>query len=86
MACMCGDIYCWSCGPAQGNYKCHVCGAWSADGGCADPAKCAKEPDPMVAAFEQDEELVRNNPNDFCPVCKRYIPEGMTTCCGKQVR
>ena len=30
MACMCGDICCWSCGPAQGNYKC-FCGKWASD-------------------------------------------------------
>jgi len=28
--CMCGDTYCPSCGPAQGNYKC-VCGEWTDD-------------------------------------------------------
>ena len=34
MPCMCGDPYCPSCGPAQGNYHCPICGKWSADGGC----------------------------------------------------
>jgi len=43
MTCMCGDHYCSSCGPAQGNAKCFVCGAWSADGGCEDPKKCEAE-------------------------------------------
>ncbi|MCW5763596.1 MAG: hypothetical protein KIT88_10180 [Phycisphaeraceae bacterium] len=38
--CMCGDPYCRSCGPAQGNTRCHYCGAWSDDGGCADPEAC----------------------------------------------
>jgi hypothetical protein len=37
MPCLCGDLYCHSCGSAQGNFKCANCGAWSADGGCADP-------------------------------------------------
>lgn len=32
--CLCGDTHCWSCGPAQGNAKCPICGAW-ADDGCA---------------------------------------------------
>lgn len=32
MACMCGDICCWSCGPAQGNTKCPICRAWASDG------------------------------------------------------
>lgn len=42
MSCMCGDLYCGSCGPAQGNGRCYNCGAWAMDGGCADPAACAK--------------------------------------------
>lgn len=51
--CMCGDPYCWSCGPAQGNYKCPVCGKWSADGGCTDPERCDKEMKRM------DEEMMK---------------------------
>jgi hypothetical protein len=31
MACMCGDYCCNSCGPAQGNSKCGLCGAWASD-------------------------------------------------------
>ena len=31
--CMCGDTQCWSCGPAQGNYRCPICNEW-ADNGC----------------------------------------------------
>jgi hypothetical protein len=42
MPCLCGDLYCHSCGSAQGNFKCANCGAWSADGGCADPETCNK--------------------------------------------
>ena len=33
MPCMCGDTQCPSCGPAQGNWKCPICGAWQ-DIGC----------------------------------------------------
>jgi hypothetical protein len=29
---MCGDIQCPSCGRAQGNWKCPICGAWQDDG------------------------------------------------------
>lgn len=32
MACMCGDTQCWSCGPAQGNWKCPICRKWADDG------------------------------------------------------
>jgi hypothetical protein len=34
MPCMCGDTHCPSCGPAQGNSQCPLCGAWL-DDGCA---------------------------------------------------
>lgn len=33
MPCMCGDIQCSSCGPAQGNWRCPICRAL-ADSGC----------------------------------------------------
>lgn len=32
MPCMCGDTHCWSCGPAQGNWRCPICRAWADDG------------------------------------------------------
>lgn len=32
MPCMCGDIQCSSCGPAQGNWRCPICRAWADDG------------------------------------------------------
>lgn len=32
MPCMCGDFCCPSCGPAQGNSKCILCGKWASDG------------------------------------------------------
>jgi hypothetical protein len=48
--CMCGDLFCSSCGPAQGNYKCVQCGAWSMDGGCENPERCAELDRQMAAA------------------------------------
>jgi len=51
MPCSCGDPYCWSCGPPQGNVKCPVCGVWSADGGCRDPVAC----DRALAIRAEDE-------------------------------
>ena len=30
--CMCGDIQCSSCGPAQGNFRCPICRVWADDG------------------------------------------------------
>lgn len=32
MACMCGDYCCWSCGPAQGNWRCPICNEWASEG------------------------------------------------------
>lgn len=32
MSCMCGDTHCFSCGPAQGNFRCPICGTWLDDG------------------------------------------------------
>ena len=40
--CLCGDPYCSSCGPAQGNSRCPNCGKWRADGGCDNPEACNK--------------------------------------------
>lgn len=32
MPCMCGDICCPSCGPAQGNWRCPICRVWASEG------------------------------------------------------
>ncbi len=32
MPCMCGDICCPNCGPAQGNSRCPLCGEWMSEG------------------------------------------------------
>jgi hypothetical protein len=29
---MCGDTCCPSCGPAQGNSRCGICGEWASEG------------------------------------------------------
>jgi hypothetical protein len=41
--CMCGDTYCRSCGPAQGNNRCSVCKRWTLDGGCEKPEDCQRQ-------------------------------------------
>ena len=41
--CTCGDLYCPSCGSAQGNHRCPICGYYSADGGCPNPEQCEAE-------------------------------------------
>ena len=55
MPCMCGDLYCWSCGPAQGNYKCPNCRAWTGDGGCEDPVACMEAIDASAQAEAEAE-------------------------------
>lgn len=50
MACMCGDICCPSCGPAQGNHHCPICGNWSSDGGCDSPDGCNEKLEAYAAA------------------------------------
>lgn len=67
MPCMCGDLYCSSCGPAQGNSKCMACGRWSMDSPCDDPAKCAVECQKIA---EVEAEYYRN-----CEVWEREYEE-----------
>jgi hypothetical protein len=54
MTCMCGDLYCGSCGPAQGNNRCSNCGRWDDEGGCERPDECSKR---IRAAIAQEEEM-----------------------------
>lgn len=60
MPCLCGDTYCASCGPAQGNYRCYVCGAWSADGGCKDPEACAQKEREWAEAEIQEQKAIED--------------------------
>ena len=65
MPCMCGDIYCRSCGPAQGNHYCSNCGEWQDEHGepgsehdnerCA--AAVAEVDAAMAVEYEEDERL-----------------------------
>jgi len=52
MPCMCGDLRCWSCGPAQGNSKCEICGKWDDEGGCDNPKLCRDK----LELYQQEEE------------------------------
>jgi hypothetical protein len=66
MACLCGDLYCWSCGPAQGNHRCEACGEWTLDheepGSTHEARRCTAEVERMAreeaaleAAMEEDD-------------------------------
>jgi RecJ-like exonuclease len=76
MACMCGDLYCWSCGPAQGNGHCEVCGSWTMDGGCENPEECDREArrieKDMARSIEEMNRIVD------CPTC--YGTGSMAAC------
>lgn len=52
--CTCGDIYCPSCGSAQGNFQCQHCGAWSIDGGCENPQKCINADNQYAQCMAED--------------------------------
>jgi hypothetical protein len=60
MPCLCGDLYCPSCGEAQGNARCYICGKWSADGGCDDWMACEQEERLMNAALEGEDTTEEN--------------------------
>lgn len=62
--CMCGDLCCSSCGPAQGNFKCGACGRWSSEG-CDDPKKCAIIEAQIVAAEIDLEIELQKAANDY---------------------
>ncbi len=51
MSCLCGDLQCYSCGPAQGNYRCPACNVW-ADEGC----ECSDEQIALASARNDDHE------------------------------
>lgn len=53
--CMCGALDCESCGPAQGNHKCWVCGAWTFDGGCANPDACNAANERAEQAYQDEQ-------------------------------
>lgn len=67
--CMCGDICCPSCGPAQGNFRCLVCGAYTSDGGCENEQACAEEQERRDAAEQEqdfsDYEAYPDPPNPY---------------------
>lgn len=65
--CMCGDLCCRSCGPAQGNTRCPVCGVWASDGGCENPERCesvADEWDSEDWLASRQDELERSMKED----------------------
>ena len=64
MPCMCGDPYCGSCGPAQGNYRCYNCGKWAMDGGCDKPEECNKALEESAKAEAEWEERMARDSRD----------------------
>jgi hypothetical protein len=54
MPCMCGDICCPSCGPAQGNWRCPICRVWASEA-CE---HMNEEGDGLKAEFEAQAEAI----------------------------
>lgn len=52
--CNCGDLYCRTCGPKQGNHYCVYCRSWDADGGCPNPDKCWIEDQRSQSEYEEE--------------------------------
>lgn len=63
MPCMCGDTHCWSCGPAQGNWRCPICRAW-ADDGCEHIAEDSGVLRPEFEAAAADAERKERESDD----------------------
>ena len=61
MPCMCGDLRCWSCGPAQGNSRCEICGKWDDEGGCENVKLCQAKLDEQ---YRREEEAECNREED----------------------
>jgi uncharacterized Zn finger protein (UPF0148 family) len=52
---MCGDTHCPSCGPAQGNWQCPICGAWADDGRARVEERGDVKPEHLAEATEKAE-------------------------------
>lgn len=48
--CLCGDLYCNSCGPLQGNNRCYYCGTWEHDAYVVDDDDHVLAPMPGINA------------------------------------
>lgn len=79
--CMCGAFDCHSCGPAQGSYKCPLCGEWG--GGCEHYDEATGEPtaealaawDRMKAAEDDAIERYIEEQNDVDRMIERHLAE-----------
>jgi hypothetical protein len=71
--CMCGDPYCHSCGPAQGNYQCRVCGRWSMDGDCDNPTECHRIGKEQDEAFAKQMEEWDKIEADYVQSCTKPV-------------
>lgn len=69
MMCMCGDFYCRSCGPAQGNHYCDECGKWTDEGGCDNPEKCEAAIIARDQRMAEEEAMYEKEKNAPCYLC-----------------
>jgi len=74
---MCGDTCCSSCGPAQGNSRCSICGAWASDGGCENPQLCEAtlaqqgSSDPVADGMAEEFEWQEKHADEIAAAIKR---------------
>lgn len=80
---MCGDPYCGSCGPAQGNNRCPICGRWSMDEnddgtmGCDNPKECEEKEAAMWAKYAEDEARYQKEMEEMGePPAPEHCPHG----------
>jgi hypothetical protein len=84
--CLCGDICCPSCGPAQGNWQCPVCGRWASEG-CdhIDPYSELLKPEYQQQVDDLERKLASEQENKtyLCCVCHQNpvaAEDGYDTC------
>jgi len=66
MTCMCGDIHCGSCGPAQGHGSCAECGWCGCDGtDHIREAKCNEESIKHNKAMAEELELIWKSAEEY---------------------
>lgn len=59
MTCRCNDLYCESCGPTLGNFRCPSCNAWSVNGACKANLYCETR-NQLIEAINLRDDMLEN--------------------------
>lgn len=76
--CYCGDPCCPSCGPATGNYRCDICGAWAYPG-CDHIDDDGNEVDAFAAEFAKARARQAADDARYAEECARIAEDAPTT-------